>query len=233
MNEINKRIVLTTDDLDDEPAKSNVGLNQSRPAQRIVLDSDAFREDVNREHANSKPYQSISSPPQPPPISPPPVQANYRNDFSPFPNRPAAAAIVFAGFWSRVGAYLIDLIIIVLIMLPIGFLVGFAGAFSNMKPNSRAEDGFYNIIGFIFSWFYYAYFESSVKQATPGKKAMGLYVQGTNGQRLSFANATGRFFGKILSGLFLGIGYIMVAFTAKKQGLHDMMAGTVVVKRNP
>ena len=235
MNDIKKRIVLTTDDLDAEPAQTNVGLNHARPAQRIVLESDAFRENANCENEHSKTYKPIYIAPQPtpPPAWATPVQANYRNDSSFFPNRPAITTVVFAGFWSRVGAYLIDLIIIVLIMMIVGFLIGITGITSSIKPDSKAEDGFYNIIGFVFSWFYYAFFESSVKQATPGKKAMGLYVQGTNGQRLSVAKATGRFFGKILSGLFFGIGYIMVAFTAKKQGLHDMMAGTVVVKGTP
>jgi uncharacterized RDD family membrane protein YckC len=50
-----------------------------------------------------------------------------------------------------------------------------------------------------------------------------------NGARISFGNATGRYFGKILSGLILYVGYLMVAFTDKKQGLHDMMASTLVV----
>ena len=63
-----------------------------------------------------------------------------------------------------------------------------------------------------------------------GKKVLGLRVTDLNGSRISFAKATGRHFGKILSGLILGIGFIMIAFTEQKQGLHDMLAGTLVLK---
>lgn len=81
-------------------------------------------------------------------------------------------------------------------------------------------------------WIYYAFQESSTSQATLGKKAFNLRVYNMQGQRVSFGQATGRYFGKLLSGLILGIGFIMVAFTARKQGLHDMMAGTVVLHRS-
>jgi uncharacterized RDD family membrane protein YckC len=74
--------------------------------------------------------------------------------------------------------------------------------------------------------------ESSSKQATLGKMALGIIVTDLEGQRISFGKATGRHFSKIVSGIILYIGFIMVAFTEKKQGLHDMMAGClVVVKR--
>ena len=76
---------------------------------------------------------------------------------------------------------------------------------------------------------YYAYFESSTKQATLGKMVMKLKVVGKDGERISFANAIGRSFAKILSGI-LYIGYIMIAFDSKKQGLHDKLASTYVVK---
>jgi uncharacterized RDD family membrane protein YckC len=71
---------------------------------------------------------------------------------------------------------------------------------------------------------------SSDRQATVGKIAVGLKVTDLYGQRISFARATGRHFAKILSAMVLFIGYIMVAFTERKQGLHDILAGTLVVK---
>jgi uncharacterized RDD family membrane protein YckC len=62
--------------------------------------------------------------------------------------------------------------------------------------------------------------------------ALGIVVTDAQGQRVSFARATGRYFGKIISSIILYIGFIMVAFTEKKQGLHDIMADClVVVKR--
>jgi len=77
---------------------------------------------------------------------------------------------------------------------------------------------------------YYAYFESSTKQATLGKMVMKLKVVGKDGERISFANAIGRFFAKILSFVTLCVGYIMIAFDSKKQGFHDKLASTYVVK---
>jgi len=79
-------------------------------------------------------------------------------------------------------------------------------------------------------WVYTAGLTSSSLKATLGKKILGLKVVDLNGSRISFGKATGRFLASILSGLILGIGYLMVAFNPKKQGLHDQIAGTYVVK---
>jgi uncharacterized RDD family membrane protein YckC len=82
------------------------------------------------------------------------------------------------------------------------------------------------------SWLYFALMESSARQATVGKIALGLYVTDLQGRRLSFGRATGRFFAKIITGLVpLFIGYIMAGFTARKQALHDMIAGCLVLKK--
>jgi uncharacterized RDD family membrane protein YckC len=81
-------------------------------------------------------------------------------------------------------------------------------------------------------WLYFAGLESSARQATIGKSVMSLRVTDLEGQRLSFGHATGRFFAKLVSGLipFL-IGYLMAAFTEKKQALHDLIAGTLVLRK--
>ena len=78
-------------------------------------------------------------------------------------------------------------------------------------------------------WLYTALFESSAMQATPGKKAIGLKVTDLQGNRISFGRATGRYFAEWITGMTLFVGYVMVAFTQKRQTLHDMIAGTVVV----
>jgi uncharacterized RDD family membrane protein YckC len=79
-------------------------------------------------------------------------------------------------------------------------------------------------------WIYEAAMESSSRQATLGKMALGLKVADEQGRRISFARATGRYFAKIISGMILLIGYIMAGFTARKQALHDMIAGTLVTR---
>jgi uncharacterized RDD family membrane protein YckC len=73
--------------------------------------------------------------------------------------------------------------------------------------------------------------ESSGSQGTLGKMAVGIKVTDLYGNRIGFGKATGRFFGKIISFFILLVGYLMVAFTQKKQGLHDMMAGCLVVNK--
>jgi uncharacterized RDD family membrane protein YckC len=86
------------------------------------------------------------------------------------------------------------------------------------------------IVGIFFAhWLYEAMMHSSSWQATLGKRALGMIVTDLDGRRLSFGRATGRHFAKWLSAMILGIGFIMVAFAPKKQGLHDMVAGTVVI----
>jgi uncharacterized RDD family membrane protein YckC len=86
------------------------------------------------------------------------------------------------------------------------------------------------MVSILINWLYSAFLESSENQATLGKRALGLKVTDMNGQRISFANASGRFFGKYVSAIILCIGYLMMLCDDKKQTLHDKMAGTLVVK---
>ncbi|QVM83285.1 RDD family protein [Novosphingobium decolorationis] len=148
--------------------------------------------------------------------------------------------VPYGGFWWRVLAYFIDAILLqIALSIVTGFLglgVGFNAALMGgnedliMGPMVAAS----LLISFVAQWLYFALLESSKMQATVGKLAIGLIVTDLNGQRISFGRATGRYFAKILSGLILLIGYIMVAFTLRKQGLHDMIASTLVYKtRDP
>jgi len=84
----------------------------------------------------------------------------------------------------------------------------------------------------ILSWLYFALLESSEWQGTVGKKLLKIKVTDLYGGRLSFARATGRYFGKFISTVIFYIGFIMAAFTEKKQALHDIMANTLVVKND-
>jgi uncharacterized RDD family membrane protein YckC len=77
------------------------------------------------------------------------------------------------------------------------------------------------LLAILLFWAYFAYFESSEKQATLGKQALGLMVIDLNGNRLDFTKATIRYFSKLIFGGILLIGYILIGFTEKKQGLHD------------
>jgi uncharacterized RDD family membrane protein YckC len=159
---------------------------------------------------------------------------------APYGAAPAARAPVhYAGFWLRFVAYIIDSIVL-------GFVVGITivlpllgheldsfsgdrhfGMFPFFGPRFMAIRG----LALMVSWIYYSLLESSAWQATLGKKALGLEVTDLEGRRISFGRATGRFFGKILSAFILFIGFIMAGFTEKKQALHDILAGTLVIRK--
>jgi uncharacterized RDD family membrane protein YckC len=136
----------------------------------------------------------------------------------------------FAGFWIRVLAYIIDIIPLLIIGFVLALLSG--EDLINTDPSAPLYS-FTDLVGLIVGIAYFVGFESSAYQATPGKMALGLIVVDTDGRRISVGRAFGRYFAKILSGLVLLIGYIMVAFTERKQGLHDMIAGTLVVYGKP
>ena len=125
-------------------------------------------------------------------------------------------------------AFIIDVCILIIGSLAIGFVV-----FSLvMKIDDPARLEFMtDTLGLIIGWLYFAVMESSTSQGTVGKMALGIKVTDTEGNKISFLRATGRHFGKIISSIILGIGYIMIAFTQKKQGLHDMLAECLVVNK--
>lgn len=123
--------------------------------------------------------------------------------------------IQYAGFWLRFVASFIDGLILIVPMFIINAMFCNTGWF----------------FGMIASWLYFALMESSGRQATIGKQAMGIKVTDMQGNQLSFSQATGRHFAKIVSSLTLLIGYIMAGFTEKKQALHDILANCLVVKR--
>jgi uncharacterized RDD family membrane protein YckC len=81
----------------------------------------------------------------------------------------------------------------------------------------------------IVPWLYYAGFEASRGQATPGKVLMRLEVTDLEGNRISFARGTLRFFGKYISLIIIFIGFLMIGLTKKRQGLHDKIAGCLVL----
>ncbi|MDD3893389.1 MAG: RDD family protein, partial [Bacteroidales bacterium] len=82
----------------------------------------------------------------------------------------------------------------------------------------------------LFWWIYYASFHSSKWQASIGKRAMGLKVVDKYGNRISFGRATGRYFSMLLSTILLFIGYMMIGWNSHKQGLHDLIAKTYVIR---
>jgi uncharacterized RDD family membrane protein YckC len=126
-----------------------------------------------------------------------------------------ASSGTYAGFGARFLAFIIDFLIIALA----------SGAVA------AGTLGVGVVLSFFAPWLYEAFMLSSEWQATVGKRAMSIVVTGMDGGRISFARATGRHFAKYISAFLLMIGFIMAAFTARKQALHDMIAETLVVNR--
>ena len=140
----------------------------------------------------------------------------------------------YGGFWIRVVAAIIDAIILRVVVAPVGMIFGALGLAGGMIPGVHhiglglLGGGVTFILLLFGTWLYEAFMESSSYQATLGKMIFGMKVTDLNGNRISFERATGRHFAKWLSAMVLGIGYIMVGFTERKQGLHDLLAGTLV-----
>ena len=152
----------------------------------------------------------------------------------------------YAGFWLRFVAFLIDYFILQFIgfLLTIPFIGGIILSAIGMG-NARGDSelmflGVAGLFGFILlvvlinlliGWFYYAFMQSSKTQATLGKMALNIIVTDLEGNRITFGRATARYFSKIISDMTLYIGYILAGLTEKKQALHDMIAGTLVIKK--
>jgi len=182
-----------------------------------------------------------------PPPPPPPAVA-------PPPPAPVSETVRYGGLMLRGAAFLIDAIVVNALG---GLLLSLAMATLAIDPADdqwiwqyglqqpflalidagviRSPEGFFALVLALlivaFVWLYFALAESSAFRATPGKLVIGLKVTTHEGRRVSFLRATLRHFAKILSVLPLCFGYLLIAFTPKKQGLHDMIAGCLVVRR--
>lgn len=174
------------------------------------------------------------------PIAAPPPLAHVP------PPTTTAALEDYAGFWKRLAAYIIDVIVLylpnMLIMNAFGedaaqttLQQALLAAGTNPDIVLAAYGHYYETMHValaltsLLAWLYFALCESSAWQATVGKLAMGIRVTDLQGRRISFPRALGRYAAKILSVMILLLGFLMVAWTRRKQGLHDMLANTLVL----
>jgi uncharacterized RDD family membrane protein YckC len=204
--------------------------------------------------ARSNAQGPVARPPQPPygaaPDSGQPAAAGWSQPGRPFiaaaapaatPARPETAVAesrpLYAGFWRRLGALAIDVVFVlvgwVLVTVVIAVLLAIALiSTSGTAPTDAAivQVGSLVIL-LVLTWLYFAGLESSSWQGTIGKRIVGVVVTDKAGRRLRFGRSTARYFARIVSALPLLIGYLLAAFTPQKQALHDMIAGTLVVRR--
>lgn len=133
-------------------------------------------------------------------------------------------SLSYAGFWARVAAYFVDFSILIVLAVAINIGSTFAGENGVMIGN---------IVILLINLLYWPVMESSARQATFGKSIVGIHVTDLNGDRVSFIRAFLRNLAKIISAIPLGIGYLLAAFTGRKQALHDMITNTLVVSTGP
>jgi len=136
----------------------------------------------------------------------------------------ARTEILYAGFWRRLLSLLIDGTLLA------GVEVAMARSIAVITPNDFQALANVAPVSAALWWAYFAVMESSPAQGTLGKISLNLRVTDTHGDPITFRRAAFRHVFKILSTLFLGIGWLMAAFTPRKQGLHDLLAGTLVLR---
>jgi uncharacterized RDD family membrane protein YckC len=133
---------------------------------------------------------------------------------------------VYAGLGRRLIAFVVDVIIILLVQhVPADQLTP-EGTMAALLVSVVAA---YGVLLVVIPWLYFAGFESSRSQATPGKLLMRIVVTDMTGNKPTFARVTLRHFAKFVSALIIFIGFLMIGFTAKRQGLHDKIAGCLVL----
>jgi uncharacterized RDD family membrane protein YckC len=146
----------------------------------------------------------------------------------------AGGPMEYAGFWTRFAAYFVDGIITGIVGAILGALIGGVyGAAGGLGAGKAA--GFILLqllsagVGFGVRAAYFIYFIGKDGQ-TPGKKLCKIRVVNADGSQVSYAKATGRFFGYMLSGILLCIGFLMAAWDDEKRALHDRLCDTRVIK---
>ncbi|MCH7835596.1 MAG: RDD family protein [Chloroflexi bacterium] len=124
------------------------------------------------------------------------------------------SAVFYAGFWIRFAAYIIDAIIL--------FIVGVVLAIAAGGTTGAVLQIVVGIVYTVGFW--------TAQGATPGKMAVGIEITTVDGEPIDFGRALLRYIGYLASAIILLIGFLMIAFTGQKRGLHDYIAGTVVIK---
>lgn len=165
-------------------------------------------------------------------------QGYYPGGYIPPAGLPTEA---FGGFWIRVAAYFVDFLICIIPAFSVIYLCYMAtgaGASEMFEPEAalksqaaRTADMLANIINTLLGLAYWVAF-TTLKGGTPGKLATGIRVVDESGMHIGFGRGIGRYFAAMLSGCLCMIGYIMVGFHPQKRGLHDLICGTYVVRKD-
>lgn len=146
----------------------------------------------------------------------------------------AQQTVRYAGFWIRLAAAIIDPLILFVVSSSLQTILVGLTLNIDFEPQARFSATYKGIIvltSLVLPIFYEVCFVASSWMGTPGMKLLGIKIIDYDGNRISFGRSIIRYLSQILSGLILCIGYIMIAFDARKQGLHDKIAKTLVIYR--
>ncbi|MGI4744783.1 MAG: RDD family protein [Janthinobacterium lividum] len=177
--------------------------------------------------------------------------------FRPGPSLASTPGLVwnYAGFWWRLLAWMVDCLVLSAAEYALGIATGlrqvglttnnddqsarqisdiaYSTSFSYPASGWHLHGGGLSALGLVLTIGYFVLMESSHWQATLGKRVCKLRVTDIDGRRIGIPRALGRYLGKFVSAFILGIGFLMVGWTRRKQGLHDLMADTLVMRLRP
>src|SRR5262245_5331284 len=157
---------------------------------------------------------------------------NWPREAKPIPPTPTPAPVLelvtYAGFWRRFAGLVIDFVVTFFPIATVRVMLGLP-AWAPFEPPSVASS-WAGLFGLLIDWLYAAFFMSSSMRGTLGQQIMDLHVTDLRGERISFARATGRYAAQLLNLFTVGFGLLIQLFNARRQALHDMVTGTVVVR---
>ncbi|GAB2496243.1 RDD family protein [Pseudoxanthomonas sangjuensis] len=159
-----------------------------------------------------------------------PSQASLSPSSALYGRRSGDRDVVYAGFWKRAAAMIIDGVILSVVAGLGGEVLG--TIFSDLSGGGEAALMVWVLLVTAAMYaLYFAWFHSSFMMATPGKLAIGIKVVRSDGEPIGFLHALARYIATVLSTIPLMVGYLMAGFTGRKQALHDMICGTVVTDK--
>lgn len=144
------------------------------------------------------------------------VQVGVQGEFELAPFGKRAGAIIIDGLILSMGNWLIDRVALEFV--------------ANVLGSWERASFILALLELVIGWLYFVLLETSQKQATLGKMLVEIKVTDINGNRLGFGQATGRYFSKMISLIILGVGFLFPLWTPRKQALHDIIAGTLVLR---
>ncbi len=157
------------------------------------------------------------------------AQAQFQHLFVHPPRASQWTHEVFGGFWRRFAAAFVDGIVLFFPQAITRVALNLS-LFSTGESSDAVTELLVSVGTLVMYWLYSSLLESSARQATLGQQLLGLRVMDVEGRRISFARASARYFGQILSALICGVGYLFNLWTSRRQTLHDLIAGCVLVR---